>query len=62
MDELMEDIKVGLDDKAPNMKIQTLKVLEVFIKGYKSDKAKTLQNNIKILTSKLGQLAQDGNA
>lgn len=53
----MKEIRLGLDDKTPNMRLQTLKFLMNFI--YKHSKCVP---NIRELLDKIIKMNEDGNA
>lgn len=53
----MKEIRIGLDDKAPSMRMQTLKFLMNFI----SKNSKSVPN-IRELLDKIIKMNEDGNA
>ena len=53
----MEDIRVGLDDKASNMKCQTMKFVEIFTKR----REQKVKNQLKTLLDRLVRMGEDGN-
>lgn len=58
VDDLIDDVKEGLSDKAPNMRFQVLKFIEKLV----TKKDKKMLNAFKILTVQIVQLSQDGSS
>lgn len=58
LDDMIEDIKKGLSDKAPNMRLQTL----IFVEKMAIKKNKKMMGAFKILTIQIVDLNQDGSS
>jgi len=58
IEEFQEDIRDGLKDKAPNMRLQTLKLIEKML----SKKDKKMVGSFKNLTLLIIDLNQDGSS
>ena len=61
VEDLLDEIKQGLKDKAPNMRLQTLKFIDKLISVSKNSDKK-LSNCLKILTITFVQMHQDGSS
>ena len=61
IEDLLDDIKDGLKDKAPNMRLQTLKFLEKILTTSKPTDKKLI-NTMKILTTSFVDMNQDGSS